>query len=160
MNNLRRHNEPLVFFAGAWFAMALSLPTLFYWSRYEDSNFFFLLFVLIPSVLAFVTGEGLGSDILDRNKVTTARESIVKGAQVSFLTYLFFIPFGGLGLAVFRAMYERDPHEWLTVQFFENLFAALVYVSVNGFLVVLCVYSLLGALAGWLLYLFRRRRGN
>ncbi len=157
----RTQREPLVFFSGAWFAMALSLPALLLWSTTDQSDFLFLLLVVLPGVTAFVCGEGLGSDILSPKAVGDWKGAVRRGIEVAFLSSLFFTPAGALALTVFEAVYARDPHEWLTVQFCENLFANLFYVGAAALVFFFAVEAAAGALAGWLLLKFRLyREGN
>jgi hypothetical protein len=147
--------EPLVFFAGAWFAFAFSLPLLSLWARADDSISYFLIFVFLPALIAFLCGEGLGSDILYPNRVRTGREAARAGVKVAFAALLFFAPLAALGWAVHLSLYERDPHEWLTIQFVENLINNLFYFGFYGFLVFFWPFAAIGAVAGWLLFKFR-----
>jgi hypothetical protein len=150
--------DSLIFLAGAWFALANSILGLMLWSAAGKSVSFFLLLVVLPGVLSFFAGEGLGSDILKPQMVGTSKQALLQGAKVAVMTYLLLTPVAALGIAVYFCLYERDPHEWLTIQFFQLVFSSLIYVLSYGLFVFGWMLALVSAAAGWLLFKFRLAR--
>jgi hypothetical protein len=149
------NREEFLFLAGSWFAMAFSVPVLVFWREAERSVVDFLFFIFPPIALAFLCGEAFGSDILKPGLVQNSRQALVKGVKTFLLTYAYFTPVFALSYAFYTSMFFRDEHEWLTVQFIENIFIGLFKVAVIGLAAFGWILAILGALAGWTLYKFR-----
>ena len=106
-------------------------------------------------IVSFVCGEAFGSEILLPNNTQNSKSALVKGLKISILTYMFFIPVFAIIFAVYKSAYQHNQHEWLTVQFIENLLSGLFYVGFVGTIVVGWLVGILGAFAGWTLYKFK-----
>ena len=155
MNSRVENREPFLFLAGSWFAMAFSIPVLMLWMRGDQSFADFLFFVFPPVGISFLCGEAFGADILKPNLVRSSKQALIKGLKIFLLTYAYVTPVVALAYAVYLCAYHRDRHEWLTVQFIENIFIGLFSVAVIGFAAFGWLLAILGALAGWTLYKFR-----
>lgn len=155
MNKAVRQKEPFLFLAGSWFAAAFSIPVAFIWFESDKSPIIFLFFIAPPMIVSFLCGEVFGSDILDSCDVQTSKQALIKGFQTSLITYIFFVPVFTVVFAVYLCVYKYDEHEWLTIQFIENIFKGLYYVSIIGTLIFGWLLAILGAFAGWALYKFR-----
>lgn len=155
MSSSPKNKEPFLFLAGSWFAAAFSIPVLFLWFESDKSPLTFLFFIAPPMIVAFLCGEAFGSDILDAKLIQSPKNALIKGFKISVLTYTFFAPVFTTLFAVYLCTFQRNPHEWLTVQFIKNLALGLFYVAVIGTLVFGWIMAILGAIAGWSLYQFR-----
>ena len=148
-------DDSLSFFAGMWFSAASCVPVIFTHLTSPNPHISFtviLLYVLIPISIAFIFGVTLGSDILNPNKVRTAKEAMIKGLNVSLLSYVVFVLLFALYFGIYQTIFDRNPHEFLTVDFAKNLLFGLVIVVFFGTIVVGWLVLIVGTLAGWLLF--------
>lgn len=155
MSNSLKYKEPFLFLAGSWFAALFSIPVFLIWNQTDKSPTTFIFFVVPPMIVSFVCGEAFGSEILLPNYIQSSKKALIKGLKISILTYMFFIPVFAVVFAVYLCIFSRNPHEWLTVQFIENLLKGLFYISIVGTIAFGWLLSILGAFAGWILYRFK-----
>ena len=140
--------------SGLWFAAAGEVPGLcliFITSAQgpapagEVPDYIYKLLVLGPAVIAGACGMGFGVDILDRSTVNTTWRATLLGIRVaciSFLTYMLI-----LAAVTWVADGRREPLLLLYMVLFYLVGGAVFF----GWLIVL-----VGAAAGWLLYLSSR----
>lgn len=55
-------------------------------------SFFLILYIIIPGILAAISGFILGADILNPDKVRRARQAAFRGLCVSMAAWLAFVP--------------------------------------------------------------------
>jgi uncharacterized membrane protein len=151
-------DDSLNLFAGVWFSAASCIPVIFTFLVSPNPHFSFtviLLFVLIPISVTFFSGLALGSDILNPNKVKTSKEAMIKGLMVALLSYVIFVLLFALYTGFYQTIFDRNPHEFLTVDFAKNLLFGLVLVGIFGSIVVGWLVLIIGTIAGWLLFKYR-----
>lgn len=110
--------------------------------RPETSLLFWVfLYVLIPAFLAAISGFFIGADILNPNKVASARQAAARGLYVSLAAWLAFAPILSLFL-------PRN----LTIGYVYNVFLVLL----GGSIIVGWLIATVGIATGLLLYQFRK----
>ena len=111
-------------------------------TRPETSMLFLLfLYVIIPAFLAAISGLFIGADILNSNKVVSARQAAARGLYVSLAAWLVFAPILSLFL----------PTNF-NVSFVHNVF----FVLLGGSIIVGWLIATVGVATGLLLYRFRK----
>jgi hypothetical protein len=109
--------------------------------RPETSLLVLFLYVIIPAFLAAISGLFIGADIINSNKVVSARQAAARGLYVSLAAWLAFAPI--LSLFV--------PTNF-NVSFVHNVFLVLL----GGSIIVGWLIATVGIATGLLLYRFRK----
>ena len=137
-----------------WFAIAAVIPVAYYFLRYgEIGGAHFgaglpifggssVLTAGVPILIGGICGLLLGSGILDAEEIRTAGQAIGQGLMVALLSYLLLFT----GTAVILALNNDDLVGTVTL---------FIIVFLYGLLHVGWLVAGVGALAGWLLYLYR-----
>jgi hypothetical protein len=107
-------------------------------------SLFFGLFisVIIPAFLAAISGLFIGADILNPDKVLSARQAAARGLYVSLAAWGAFAPIVSL------VMGSGDSN----ANFLNNLFLVLL----GGSIIIGWLIALVGMATGLLLYRFRK----
>ena len=128
------------FSAGLWFAGAGSIPALLFFmfagGLGATSVGLFLLFVLVPALIAGVCGASFGSSILDPARIHNSAQAAGRGVIVAAASFLFYI---------------------LLISVATSAGAAFFVLLFYGSIIVGWLLAIVGALAGLLLY--KRREG-
>lgn len=136
--------------AGFWFAVASVIPVAYYFMRFGDALPIFggssVLTAAGPIILAGICGLLLGSTILDFDETKSASQAAVRGLFVGLLTYLLLFT---LPLIIF-AFISTD-----LVNDFIGFILLFAITFVYGLFIVGWMIAVVGAIAGWLLYLLR-----
>lgn len=164
-------------FAGAWFAAASliligAIAFVVFQPRFEgprgnnfpDLQFFYdnfvlaLLFIALPFLCACFGGILYGSDILDLNRVETARKATICGLKASLTAWVAFIPLFSALVAFYMGFFDRSKQEGFFVAIIKSFFAMLFYTSLVGSIAFGWLILIIGAVAGWLLFRSQNRR--
>jgi hypothetical protein len=126
--------------AGLWFAGAGSIPALLFVMVAGGSRALstaaFPLFVLLPAFIAGLCGARFGSSILDPARVRTSAQAAGRGVIVAAASFLFYI---------------------ILISLVTSAGAAFFFLLFYGSIIIGWLVTIVGALAGWLLY--KRREG-
>ena len=137
-----------------WFALAAVIPVAYYFLRYREAGGAHfgaglpifggssVLTAGVPILIGGICGLLLGSGILDAEEIRTAGQAIGRGLMVALLSYLLLFT----GTAVVLAFNNDD---------LVGTVALFVIVFLYGLLFVGWLVAGVGALAGWLLYIYR-----
>ncbi len=137
-----------------WFAIAAVIPVAYYFLRFRESGVAqfgaglpifggsSVLTAGVPILIAGICGLLLGSSILDAEEIRTAGQAIGRGLMVALLSYLLLFT----GAAVVLAFNNDD---------LVGTVALFVIVFLYGLLFVGWLVAGVGAVAGWLLYIYR-----
>lgn len=137
-----------------WFAIAAVIPVAYYFLRFPESGVeqfgaglpifggSSVLTAVVPILIAGICGLLLGSSILDAEEIRTAGQAIGQGLMVALLSYLLLFT----GAAVVLAFNNDD---------LVGTVALFVIVFLYGLLFVGWLVAGVGAVAGWLLYIYR-----
>jgi hypothetical protein len=129
-----------------WFAIAAVIPVAYYFLRFSNGPLLFAdspaLSAGTPILIASLCGLLLGSSILNADDVRTAGQAIMRGLIVALLSYLLLFTVSALILA-----FNNDDLAGLVVTW------AIIFLM--GLLIVGWLIAIIGAIAGWLLYLYR-----
>ena len=104
-------------------------------------SFFLFLYIIIPGLLAAISGFILGADILNPDKVRSARQAAFRGLCVSMAAWLAFVPI--LSMLIGSETNMGFLHKLLLVLMFGPVVA--------GWLIVI-----VGTATGLLLYRLRK----
>lgn len=137
-----------------WFAIAALIPVAYYFLLLREDGrppvgaglpIFggsSVLTVSVPVLIAGICGVLLGATILDAEEIRTAGQAIGRGLMVALLSYLLLFT----GAAVVLAFKNAD---------LAGAVVLCVIVFLYGLLVAGWLVAGVGAVAGWLLYLYR-----
>ena len=137
-----------------WFALAAVIPVAYYFLLYREAGGAHfgaglpifggssVLTAGVPILIGGICGLLLGSGILDAEEIRTASQAIGRGLMVALLSYLLLFT----GTAVILALNNDDLVGTVTL---------FIIVFLYGLLLVGWLVAGVGAVAGWLLYLYR-----
>jgi hypothetical protein len=146
MSELRRR-----LLAGIWFAIAGAIPVVIYFSfLWEGDRTHFnavtiLLAIGTPVLMAGISGFSLGYGILDPGEIKSTGQAMVRGLLVALLSYLFFF----IASALILAVMNNDESGFII---------AWAVIFLYGFLYVGWLITMVGLVAGLLLYQYRIKR--
>jgi ABC-type enterochelin transport system permease subunit len=138
------------FYSALWFMLAGSIAGLcgilydfIRPHRNPDNRMLFILFLylIIPSLLAGISGFIIGADILNPNKIRNARQAGIRGLYVSLAAWLIFA-------AISSFVAARDSNK--------SFFYMLVLVLSFGSIIVGWLIAGIGIATGLLLYRLRK----
>jgi uncharacterized membrane protein len=133
--------------AGSWFTLAGATPGLclvLYLGAHDPNpppHYIYGLWVVVPAVIAGISGLGIGGDILNRSIINSSLGAAKRGIRIACTSLVIYLPLMGFAAST---QYDRIS-PWLTLNM---AFMYLIFGSIYaGWLVVI-----IGALAGLLLY--------
>jgi hypothetical protein len=113
-----------------------------------------ILIGVLPASVAGLFGYRVGANILNSSRISNGKQAILCGLTVALFSFSVFAPLFSLAAAVDLTVLEPGPNTSVVTQFLESFLGALAAVLIAAILFGWLV-ALVGATAGWLLYIVR-----